>query len=238
MAAALLVVGSSRSAAVSVDDFQTRSRRFLKRGLVLSGALHLALLFAVLWAARGGEEVVRLTAGRVDVIPQIPPGILVPPPPSGGSPAPPPENTGGVIDPTDVKVKLPPFEKVSPVISTTGSGTDHPRPIDGPAPGGTPTEPGEARVFEPGQVDQLPVEIFAPKPRYPDYELEAGITGRVVMKVLVDEEGLVRSVERVSGGRSFGEAARETLYRWRFKPALVHGKPVRVWVEIPVNFVL
>jgi protein TonB len=237
MAAALLMVGSSRSTAVPLDDLQARSREFLKRGLVLSGALHLALLGTVLWvASRGGEEVVRLTAGRVAVIPQ-PPGILVPPPPSGGPPATPRENTSGVFDPTDVKVKLPLFENVSPVIPTGGPATTRPAGPDGPAPGGPPIEPAP-RVFQPGEVDQLPVQIVAPKPRYPDYELEAGITGRVVMKVLVDEEGVVRSVERVSGSQRFGEAAREALNRWRFKPALVHGKAVRVWVEIPVNFVL
>jgi TonB family protein len=241
MAAALLVVGSSRSTAAPLDDFRARSRRFLRRGLLVSGALHLTLLAMVLWmASRGDEGIVRLTSGRIDVVRPIPPGFAIPPPPSPGVPPGNVKATQGVIQPVDQEFKFPLdiFDKVAPVSPTTGAGTTRSGEDDGHDRGAPPTEPDPSRAFEPNQVDKLPVEIFAPKPRYPDYELEAGITDRVVMKVLVDEEGVVRSVDRLSGKKAFVDSAKATLYRWRFKPALVKGKPVRVWLEIPVNFVL
>ncbi len=238
MAAALLVVGSSRSTAAPLDDFQARSRRFLRRGLLLSGALHLTLLAAVLWmASRGDEGVVRLVVGRVVVTPDVPNIHTPPPAPPSAPPNQPTDTGGGEIVPVIDKLKLDvPSNPVVGADPRTRIG-DGPRELPGNNPG-PPRGPGKDHVFERNEVDKLPVEIFAPKPRYPDYELEAGIPDRVVMKVLVDEEGLVRSVDRVSGRKSFVEAAKAALYRWRFKPALVNGKPVRVWVEIPVNFVL
>lgn len=237
MAAAFLVLGGSRTTAAPLDDLQARSRRFLRRGLLLSGALHLTLLAAVLWmASRGDEGVVRLVGGRIAVTPEV---VNIPIPPPSARVAPPSEptdNGSGVIVPIDKpKIDLPfnPFVGAEQRATEGGGPREQHRTDPGPPPG-----PGEPPVFQSGEVDKLPVEIFAPKPRYPDFELQVGITGRAVMKVLVDEEGVVRSVDRLSGSKPFVDAAKETLYRWRFKPALVKGKPVRVWLEIPVNFVL
>lgn len=238
MAAALLVVGSSRSTAAPLDDFRARSRRFLRRGLLLSGALHLTLLAVVLWmASRGDVGVVRLVVGRVVVTPDVPNFDIPRPAEPAAPPNQPTDTGGGVIVPViDPRTSLP----SDPVLGGRDPRTrfeDDTRglPIINPGP---PRGPAKDHVFERNEVDKLPVEIFAPKPRYPDYELEAGIADRVVMKVLVDEEGVVRSVDRVSGRKSFVDSAKAALYRWRFRPALVNGKPVRVWVEIPVNFVL
>jgi periplasmic protein TonB len=238
MAAAFLMVGSSRSTAVPLDDFQARSRRFLRRGLLLSGALHLTLLAAVLWmASRGDEGIVRLIEGRVVVTPDVPNVRTPPPAEPAAPPSEPAHKEGGPFEPVITRPEIDvPSNPVVGADPRTKTG-DAPRELPGTDPG-PPRVTDPDQVFKPNEVDKLPVEIFAPKPRYPDFELQAGITGRVVMKVLVDEEGAVRRVERLSGNKPFVDAAKETLYRWRFKPALVGGKPVRVWVEIPVNFVL
>jgi protein TonB len=237
MAAAFLILGSSRSTAAPFDDLQARSRRFLRRGLLLSGALHLTLLAAVLWmASRGDEGVVRLVGGRVVVTPEVP-NFDIPPP---AEPISPPNQRSDTRDgefvPVIDKLKISaPSDPVSSGNARTISG-DGLRELPGLNPG--PPRIPDDKVFQPTEVDKLPVEVFSPKPRYPDFEREAGVTGSVVMKVLVDEDGVVRSVETVSGTRHFADAAKEALNRWRFKPALVNGKPVRVWVQIPVNFVL
>jgi protein TonB len=80
------------------------------------------------------------------------------------------------------------------------------------------------------------VPLEAPKPAYPEYAREAGITGRVVTQVLVRVDGSVARVVVKSGIKILGDSAQETLYRWRFRPARVGGRPVPVWVEIPVLF--
>ena len=79
--------------------------------------------------------------------------------------------------------------------------------------------------------------IEAPKPAYPSYPREVGITGVVFAKVFVRADGSVSRVE-VRGSRLFLDTTQETLYRWRFKPARMNGRPVAVWVEIPVRFEL
>jgi len=237
MAAALLVVGSSRSTAVPLDDFQARSRLFLKRGLVLSGALHLALLGSVLWiASRGGEEVVRLNQAPVVLIPRTP--TLMPPPAAPPAtpavePAPPDE---GLIVPVP---RVPDFKLPNDFVGFTATGPSPGPPAHQEKAGGT-QDPGgiaeENSVYSVSQVEAPPVPVFAPKPRYPDFEREAGVTGRVVMKLLVDADGSVRKVLPVSGIRGLANAAQETFYRWRFTPARMNGRPVAVWVEIPVKF--
>ena len=239
MAAALLVVGSSRSTAVPLDDFQARSRQFLKRGLVLSGALHLALLGTVLWiASRGGEEVVRMNQAPVVLIPQTP--TLMPPPaatPATRTVEPAPPDRGIVVPVPGVpEFKLPDHFTAFTATGPTPGPPDRPeRPGGTQAPGGIAEENS---VYSMSQVEVPPVPTFAPKPRYPDFEREAGITGRVVMRLLVDADGGVRKVMPVSGIKGLADAAQETFYRWRFTPARMNGRPVAVWVEIPVKFEL
>jgi protein TonB len=60
----------------------------------------------------------------------------------------------------------------------------------------------------------------------------------VLLRVLIGSEGTVRNVVVLSGPRLLSENAQEGLYRWRFRPARVMGKPVSVWVEVPVVYVL
>ncbi len=239
MAAAFLVVGSSRSTAAPLDDLRARSRRFLRRGLLLSGALHLTLLAAVLWmASRGDEGIVRLNETPVSLVPPIP-GLLPPPPaaPTKQTPAPRDDENGLVVPVDRMKPEIPKDLKWNEGPGTT-PGTD----VHGPGKTSTAGDPGgEPRanvIYDARSVEVPPVPIDAPRPRYPDFEREAGITGRVVMRLLVDADGSVQDVRYISGNKGLGVAARETLIRWRFTPARMNGKVVPVWVEIPVNFVL
>ncbi|UCD17557.1 MAG: TonB family protein [Candidatus Zixiibacteriota bacterium] len=89
-------------------------------------------------------------------------------------------------------------------------------------------------------VDINPEIIYQVTPEYPSDARDSGIEGSVRIKVLVDNDG---SVVKVLVGESSGEtaldrSALEAVENFRFKPALQGGKPVMVWVEIPVEFVL
>jgi protein TonB len=74
---------------------------------------------------------------------------------------------------------------------------------------------------------------------YPPEAREKKIEGKVVMELLIDAEGKVRNATIVSGpGYGLNEAALEAIYRFKFKPAEVEGKPVAVKIPYTYNFVL
>lgn len=59
---------------------------------------------------------------------------------------------------------------------------------------------------------------------------------RIDLRLLIDKEGNVAYVEFVSPAVNavWDSLARQTMYRWKFSPALAKGKPTRVWMRFPV----
>jgi len=75
--------------------------------------------------------------------------------------------------------------------------------------------------------------------KYPPAAKKEGIEGTVWLKTLVDEEGRVAKVEiQKSEAEVLNQAAVDAVKQWLFKPAIMKGKPVAVWVSIPFRFVL
>jgi protein TonB len=79
-----------------------------------------------------------------------------------------------------------------------------------------------------------------PMPSYPALARRRGIEGKVVLDVLVSAEGQALSVEiaRSSGFSLLDEAARETIRRWRFRPAMRGGEAIEARATVPVQFSL
>ena len=79
---------------------------------------------------------------------------------------------------------------------------------------------------------------YTPRPQYPDGARREGKEGRVLLRVLVDEEGRSKSVEvnKSSGSVALDRAATEAIKRWRFLPARNGDKPVESWVKVPIDF--
>lgn len=76
---------------------------------------------------------------------------------------------------------------------------------------------------------------------YPPLLRDAGITGQVQMKFVVNGQGRVEatSVSVVNATHdAFGEASAKVVERMRFKPARVGGRPVPVLVQIPISWTL
>jgi TonB family protein len=74
---------------------------------------------------------------------------------------------------------------------------------------------------------------------YPPDLREAGVPGWVEVRLHVDAAGVVTSLETVRASHdAFGPAAERALRHLRFRPARVDGRPVAVWVSIPVQFTL
>ncbi|MEO0224325.1 MAG: TonB family protein [candidate division WOR-3 bacterium] len=94
-------------------------------------------------------------------------------------------------------------------------------------------------VYEFFKVEIKPQVIKSVPPEYPEYAKKAGIEGRVVISAVVDEEGNVVDAQIVSSTNSiFNEPALKAAYQYKFSPAMMKDKKVKVRVLIPFNFVI
>ncbi len=77
-------------------------------------------------------------------------------------------------------------------------------------------------------------------PAYPAQSRRLGETGKVVLRVTLDERGSVAraNVERSSGYPRLDEAALGAVRGWRCTPARRNGQPVEATALQPFNFVL
>lgn len=77
-----------------------------------------------------------------------------------------------------------------------------------------------------------------PKPEYPETARREGHEGRVLLRVLIDDQGRTKAVEinTSSGSVSLDRAAAEAIRRWRFHPARYGDQPVESWLRIPIEF--
>lgn len=74
---------------------------------------------------------------------------------------------------------------------------------------------------------------------YPPDLRDAGVRGQVTVRFRVLQDGSVDSASvQVTGttNPAFNDAAVISVRTLRFRPARVYGQPVRVWVEMPINF--
>lgn len=156
---------------------------------------------------------------------------------------------------------LPPVEvPVKPVkAAVRNAAITRPRPVDPPSaqtpamagdtsatametiPGNTLGSAEESAVTAPGEVLAGAVLQYAsaPAPAYPREALKDGLTGTVVLEVLVGTDGRPLRAEVVdsSGHRTLDLAARrQVLARWMFRPALRAGVPVQAIGRVPVEF--
>lgn len=75
-------------------------------------------------------------------------------------------------------------------------------------------------------------------PSYPHTAKSARITGIVTVYVEVDPTGVVSTVQSTSGPAVLRQAAMDAARRWKFRPTMVDGQPVRVVGFINFNFTL
>ena len=77
-----------------------------------------------------------------------------------------------------------------------------------------------------------------PAPSYPAYSRRAGETGRVVVRVLIDEKGnpLRLEMQESSGFSRLDDSAMTAIRAARFKPYTEDGQTRSVWVLIPIVF--
>lgn len=76
--------------------------------------------------------------------------------------------------------------------------------------------------------------------KYPDTLMELGISGKTIVLFIVEKDGRISNVRilKSSGYEAFDREAIRVikLLKDRFYPALVNGKPVRAYCNLPIEF--
>lgn len=131
-------------------------------------------------------------------------------------------------------------------------------PVEQPVMAEAAVSENSIKAEQPAQVVEAPAKIEAvaetviepprfgaaylnnPAPTYPPVSRRFGEQGRVLLRVLVSENGLAQSVQldSSSGFEKLDRAAIEAVKKWSFIPAKRSNQPVSAYVLVPVKFSL
>ncbi|EZP41298.1 gram-negative bacterial tonB protein [Janthinobacterium sp. HH104] len=102
------------------------------------------------------------------------------------------------------------------------------------APSPTPPAPSTPRTVSSVEY------IKAPQLIYPNLSRRLGESGTVVLRILINEKGLPEQIliQKSTGYNNLDEAGRQAAQRALFKPMIENGKPVPVYVLVPLTFQL
>ena len=91
--------------------------------------------------------------------------------------------------------------------------------------------------YRPGSGVEPPSILREVKPTYTDAARARGVSGEVVLEIVVLRNGSVGHIRVVQGlGSGLDERAIEAVRQWTFAPARRMGQPVDVQVEVSVEF--
>ena len=111
-------------------------------------------------------------------------------------------------------------------------------PRDGWRPSGSNLYWDPGGVTGPQQVDVFPEQRAPLAPEYPKAARDAGVQGTVMVMAWVKTDGTVGDTRVVKSIAALDAAAVAAVKQLRFKPASFQGKPVAVWVGVPVRFTI
>lgn len=124
--------------------------------------------------------------------------------------------------------------------SVTGDASGDPRGV----PGGTgdgENGAGSNRSIEvtlhPGGDVTPPLLIQRVEPAYPEIERKVHKEGIVILEAIITSEGAVDEVKVLkSADAILDEAAKRAVMQWRYRPATLNGRAVRVYLTVTVSF--
>ena len=192
--------------------FKSRYSKFFIGGVVLSVLFHFVL---IIYTPEFSIAKVRVTEDVFEVV-DIPPEIVIPPPPAQVSkPAVP------------VEAEEEPEEEITIADTTPEANIPIAPPVE------------EGPTFTPYDTPPQPIPETI-KVEYPELLKKAGISGRVILWLYLDDTGKVEKVQVniSSGNEMLDKLAVDAMKKARFKPGLQRDVPVPVWIQFPVSFKL
>lgn len=89
------------------------------------------------------------------------------------------------------------------------------------------------------QYDEAPVVVKRVMPLYPENAKKDGVEGLVYVKIFITTEGKVSKAEVIKSVRAdLDSSAVAAARQWTFQPAKVKGKPIAVWITLPIRYKL
>ncbi len=247
----------------SLVGFQRRkgARRWLS--LPLAVALHLVALSSLVFAQYWNVD--RVPEPQVNDVFQV---ALPPPPPPlaarRGTVAPQPaRHTAPAVIPDHPAQPAPPTiesDRPAPAPAPAGDdaqvgvpgGIDQGDPAGEPggdpngatggvrgsvAPPQAPPQPEEAVRYR-GDMTRPQILLRVP-PQYTEVARQARLQGTVIVEAVIDEGGRVRDVHILKGlPLGLDRAALDAVAQWRFTPATLNGRPLKVIYTLTLNFVV
>ncbi|NMO21006.1 energy transducer TonB, partial [Pyxidicoccus fallax] len=148
-----------------------------------------------------------------------------------------------ITAPTAVPLTKPPEAETETVaaapIAVGGTGTL----VPGGVVGGTGTGEGISSGGGRAAPINLPESATPPEPltsnlipEYPSDARAKGLEGMVILKGVVEVDGRVTQLKVMRGDEPFASAALAAVKTWRFKPAVVEGRPTAVFRIFKVPF--
>lgn len=89
-----------------------------------------------------------------------------------------------------------------------------------------------------GGVVQAAKIVRQVMPVYPPGARQARISGTVRLEAVIGRDGVIQSLQVMSGNPWLAQAALDAVRQWVYRPTLLNGEPVEVLTQIDVNFKL
>ena len=218
-------------------------------GVITSVVLHVLLIVASAFGTmQAKEQLEKPKEEKIDFVevkkdePPPPEPEKQPPPPEVVAAPPPPKGFQVLTAPIEIPDVIPDIDLSKQVTNEddfSGKGV-----VGGVAKG---VEGGKGPVTQDQPYFEFQVEKVAiaapgnPTPAYPDDLRAAGITGEVLAQFVIDTTGRAdMSTFKVlkADREQFALAVRRALPRYRFLPAEIGGKKVKMVVQMPFQFTL
>jgi protein TonB len=208
-------------------------------------ALHAAAVLAVLGASLWREEPLSEPPQPITLV------TLAPAPPPAGSSSGTTHRGARVsapsVAPREVLAAIPQARPQSAGGETDSRGSetpDAPSGLPDGVPGGSGDVPGAAPAegsgdepLLPGGDVRPPVLLERVAPDYPEVARKAGIQGIVILQAVIGTAGQVEELRLTkSVFAALDEAALRAVRRWRYRPATLNGRAVRVLLSVTAEF--
>lgn len=101
-----------------------------------------------------------------------------------------------------------------------------------------------AEALKKAETEELGANVVRPQilkgwtqPQYTPAARSANVQGRVIIESIIGENGRIANARILQNlPKGLGLQALEAVCHWRFKPAQMDGKPVKVYYTLSVNF--
>jgi TonB family protein len=112
-----------------------------------------------------------------------------------------------------------------------------PPPPPPPPPPGQPSKYDGETLYVAPRVQQAKL-VDANQPAYPEAARNAGISGEVVLNIVIAKDGSVAKIVEMRGHPMLAPAALDAVRQWKYQPTLLNNQPIQVATQVTVNFTL